>query len=142
MLAVTVFSSFLALYFFHKLISEFTNNTNALFLTTVFSIFPARWLIVRSIGSPEPLFIAAIIASIYYFDKKNHLVAKIEMRATDQATKQEVNQEKFIVDYQDKGGLKVAKHIIIHNDGNPFMDIEITEIQVHEKLDDSLFARP
>jgi outer membrane lipoprotein-sorting protein len=78
----------------------------------------------------------------YYFDKKTHLVAKIEMRATDQATKQEVNQEKYIVEYQDKGGLKVAKHVVILNDGNPFMDIEITEIQVHEKLDDSLFMRP
>jgi len=54
------------------------------------------------------------------------------MRATDQTTKQEVNQEKYIVDYQDKGGLKVAKHVVIHNDGNLFMDIEITEIQVFE----------
>ncbi len=78
MLAVTVISSFLALFFFHKLIKDFTDNdTNALFLTAVFAIFPARWLIVRSIGSPEPLFIASIIASIYYFDKKKFWLAGI-----------------------------------------------------------------
>ncbi len=75
MLAVTVLSSFLALYFFHKLISEHASPNDALFLTTVFSIFPARFLIVRSIGSPEPLFIAAIIASIFYFDKKKYWLA-------------------------------------------------------------------
>ncbi len=75
MLAITVISSFLALYFFNKLANEFTNKTESLFLTAVFSIFPARWLIVRSIGSPEPLFIAAIIASIYYFDKKRFWLA-------------------------------------------------------------------
>ncbi len=77
MLAVTVLSSFLALLFFHKLIKEFVSEGDALFLTAVFAIFPARWLIVRSVGSPEPLFVAAIIASIYYFDKKKFWLAGI-----------------------------------------------------------------
>ncbi len=77
MLVVTVLSSFLALFFFHKLIHQFVSNENALFLTAVFAIFPARWLIVRTIGSPEPLFIASIIASIYYFDNKKYWLAGI-----------------------------------------------------------------
>ncbi len=77
MLAITLFSSFLALFFFHKLISEYVDNINALWITAVFAIFPARWLIVRSVGSPEPLFIAAIIASIYYFDNKKFWLAGI-----------------------------------------------------------------
>jgi outer membrane lipoprotein-sorting protein len=78
----------------------------------------------------------------YYFDKKTHLMAKTEMRALNQVTKEESNQEKFILEYQDKGGLKVAKRVAIHNDGVIFMDIEITEIQPQEKLDDSLFMKP
>jgi hypothetical protein len=49
MLLVTLASSILATYFFEKLISQFTDKKNALFLTFVFSIFPARWLIVRSV---------------------------------------------------------------------------------------------
>ena len=77
MLAVTVVSSFLALFFFHKLIRDYVNETDALFLTAVFAIFPARWLIVRSIGSPEPLFMASIIASIYYFDKRKYWLSGI-----------------------------------------------------------------
>lgn len=78
MLAVTLISSFFTLFFFHKLIKKFVEGEeNAMFLTAVFSIFPARWLIVRSIGSPEPLFIAAIIASIYFFDNKKYWLAGI-----------------------------------------------------------------
>jgi Gpi18-like mannosyltransferase len=72
MLLITTLSSIFALYFFHKLISLYTNKENALFLTATFAIFPARWLIVRSVGSPEPLFVGAIIASIYYFQNQKY----------------------------------------------------------------------
>ena len=68
MLLATVVSSILCLYFFYKL-------TGSPWLTLVFAIFPARWLIVRSIGSPEPLFVAAIIASVYYFREKKYFMA-------------------------------------------------------------------
>jgi len=70
MLAVTLASSFLALYFFYKL-------TGSLFLTFIFSIFPARWLIVRSVGSADPLFVTGILASLYFFRSKKYLWAGI-----------------------------------------------------------------
>lgn len=79
MLAVTLISSFLALYFFAKL-------TGNLFLAFVFSIFPARWLIVRSVGSADPLFVAAVLASLYFFKNKKYLWAGI-WGAIAQATK-------------------------------------------------------
>lgn len=75
MLLVTLISSAFALYFFYKHARRYLNNKNALFLTFIFSIFPARWLIVRSVGSPEPLFIALILASTYFFVKKRYLLA-------------------------------------------------------------------
>jgi hypothetical protein len=77
MLLVTLASSILATYFFEKLISQFTDKKNALFLTFVFSIFPARWLIVRSVGSADPLFIAGILASVYFFKNKKFWLAGI-----------------------------------------------------------------
>jgi len=70
MLIVTLASSFLAIFFFEKLISQYVDKKSAIFLTFLFSIFPARWLIVRSVGSADPLFVAGIIASIYYFKNK------------------------------------------------------------------------
>jgi hypothetical protein len=77
MLFVTILSSVFALYFFQLLIGEFVEKKHILWLTIVFALFPGRWLIVRSIGSPEPLFIGAIIASLYYFRKGKYLWAGI-----------------------------------------------------------------
>jgi Gpi18-like mannosyltransferase len=78
MLGITITSSVLALYFFNKLALQFVKEkSDALWLTFVFSILPARWLIVRSVGSAEPLFVAAIIASIYYFRDKKYWYAGI-----------------------------------------------------------------
>lgn len=78
----------------------------------------------------------------YYFDKKTHLVAKTETRSYDSMSGQEVTQEKFITEYQDKDGFKIGKRVEILKDGQEFMEIEITEIRMVEKLDESLFARP
>lgn len=77
MLLATLFSSILAIYFFEKFISKFVDSKEALFLTFVFAIFPARWLIVRSVGSADPLFLASIIASLYFFKNKKYLWAGI-----------------------------------------------------------------
>jgi len=77
MLFVTIASSFIAIFFFNKLIRFYVNKKDALWMTFIFSIFPARWLIVRSVGSAEPLFIGAIIASLYYFKRKKYLWAGI-----------------------------------------------------------------
>jgi Gpi18-like mannosyltransferase len=77
MLSVTLFSSILALYFFNKFIQQYTSKENALWITFVFSVLPARWLIVRSVGSAEPLFMASIIASLYFFQKKKYWQAGI-----------------------------------------------------------------
>ena len=77
-----------------------------------------------------------------FFDKKTHLVVKTEMRTLDAMTGQEITQEKFIVGYQEKNGVKIAKRVEIVRDGKAFMDIEITNVQNFEKLDDSVFAKP
>lgn len=75
MLFVTVLSSVFALYFFNKHARLYLNKSDSFWLTFVFSIFPARWLIVRSVGSPEPFFIAAILASTYFFTQKKYWLA-------------------------------------------------------------------
>lgn len=77
MLAVTIASAFLASYFFYKFIQDFVGEKNALWATLAFSIFPARWLISRSVGSADPLFIASILASVYYFRNKKYWLAAL-----------------------------------------------------------------
>ncbi len=73
MLIVTIASSILAIYFFERLISQYVDSKNSVFLTFLFSIIPARWLIVRSVGSADPLFVAGVIASVYFFKNKKYL---------------------------------------------------------------------
>jgi len=72
MLSISLIASVLAAMVFYLLVKEFKYSKSALWLTLVFLLFPARWLIVRSVGSPEPLFILLILASFYFFKKKNY----------------------------------------------------------------------
>jgi Gpi18-like mannosyltransferase len=75
LLVVTLLSSALAIYFFQKLIRNYVDEDQVWWATLAFSIFPARWLIVRSVGSAEPLFIAVVIASVHYYKEKRYFLA-------------------------------------------------------------------
>lgn len=86
MMAVTLATSVLAVWMFYILLNSLGLKKYSFFLTAVFTILPARWLIVRSVGSPEPLFLATIMASVYFFRKKNWWFAGI-FGALAQATK-------------------------------------------------------
>jgi outer membrane lipoprotein-sorting protein len=78
----------------------------------------------------------------YYFDKKTNLIVKVENRGLDPTGQKEVGIEKFILAYQEKEGMKVAKRVVIYSDGELFMDLELLDVQVFEKLDNSTFAKP
>lgn len=77
MLLTTIISSIFCFYFFNKLAGLFVSKKSAVWLTLFFAVFPARWLVVRSVGSPEPLFIGSIIASMYFFINKKYWWAAI-----------------------------------------------------------------
>lgn len=77
MLLVTLITSIFAHTFFYKLARTYVSEEKALWLTLIFAVFPARWLIVRSVGSPEPLFVGAIIASMYFFKNKKYFWAGV-----------------------------------------------------------------
>lgn len=69
----TVFSA-IAFYF---LVRDFKLTSQPLYLSLLFLILPARWLIVHSVGSAEPMFIFFTILTFYLFMKfeagKNYL---------------------------------------------------------------------
>ncbi|RJQ24520.1 hypothetical protein C4577_07710 [Candidatus Parcubacteria bacterium] len=58
---------------FYFLIRDFQLSKHPLFLSLVFLILPARWLVVHSVGSAEPMFIFFTIAAIYFFLKYESL---------------------------------------------------------------------
>lgn len=77
LLATLVTSIFAHIYFFRFIREYVKKDSDALWMTFVFAIFPARWLIVRSVGAPEALFIGACIATLFHFKKKQYLLAGI-----------------------------------------------------------------
>jgi hypothetical protein len=77
-----------------------------------------------------------------YFDKGTGLMSKVEMRKRDLMSGQEVTEERFITEYQDLAGRKVAKKVEVLRDGKQLLEAEITEMQVFEKLGDGEFAQP
>jgi hypothetical protein len=77
-----------------------------------------------------------------YFDKKTHLMAKVEMRKRDLMSGQEIQEERFILEYQDLNGNKTAKKVEVLRDGKAFLEAEVLEVQTVEKLDENEFAQP
>lgn len=67
MLFISVFftaASSVAFYFFVK---NLKLTSQPLFLSLIFLILPARWVVVHSVGSSEPMFIFFVILSLYFF---------------------------------------------------------------------------
>jgi outer membrane lipoprotein-sorting protein len=76
-----------------------------------------------------------------YFDKSTALLAKQERRSLDEA-KNEVTEETFYSDHKDVDGVKVPMKTMVHHDGKMFLEIEVTEYQFLDRIDDGEFARP
>lgn len=75
MLLATLLGSVLCFLMLYKYLREFKISKNPLWLCLVFLVLPARWVAIRSVGSPEPWFLLFIISSIYYFRKEKYWVA-------------------------------------------------------------------
>jgi hypothetical protein len=61
----SIFLSLILFEFFKLFVSE----KKSFWLSTIFLFFPARFLVLRSVGAPETWFLASIIASIFFFKK-------------------------------------------------------------------------
>ncbi len=77
-----------------------------------------------------------------YFDKQTGLTAKVERMALDYQTKQEVNEERIILEYQEMDGHKVPKKVLVNRNGKKFMDAEVIEYKANPKLEASDFGKP
>lgn len=74
MLVVNIFFTIILGLFFYFFIKSLKLTSNPLILTVVLLFLP-RFLVVRSVGAPESLFIFLILASIYFFEKENYFYA-------------------------------------------------------------------
>jgi hypothetical protein len=78
-----------------------------------------------------------------FFDKETNLLVKVEGRTAEPINGNEVKEERIIAEYQkNKDGLQVPKKVIIKHDGTTFLEIELSDVELLEKLDDSEFKNP
>lgn len=78
-----------------------------------------------------------------WFDKQSNLLIKHEYRGKDAFGQEgEVNNEKYFADYKAVMGIQTPGRMEVHKEGKKIVDLEITETRYHEKLDDSIFAKP
>jgi hypothetical protein len=76
-----------------------------------------------------------------YFDRDSGLLLKSERRGLD-LNQKEVTRETFYSAYREVEGLRQAMKLLIHHDGQRYMEMEITELTCEDSIDDGEFARP
>jgi hypothetical protein len=76
-----------------------------------------------------------------FFYKDTGLLAKLEHRTADQ-NGTEVGEERIVLEYK-KGddGIPMPKKVLIKHDGKNFLEAEVLEAKLLEKLDDSEFKK-
>jgi hypothetical protein len=77
-----------------------------------------------------------------YFDKESGVLAKVQTRKTDLQSMQEVDEERIIQEYQDVGGQKVPKKVLVNHDGKKYVEVELVEVKFPEDIDDGEFQQP
>jgi hypothetical protein len=76
-----------------------------------------------------------------FFDKATHFLVKTEGRVKDDDSGQEVTQETLLSGHTGKE-VKAAVKMIIKREGKKFLEAEISDIKMLEKLDESTFDKP
>jgi len=76
MLVMNILFTIILALFFYFLVKKFKITDKPLILTIVLLFLP-RFLVIRSVGAPESLFMLLILVSIYFFEKNKYLYAGI-----------------------------------------------------------------
>jgi len=74
MLIVNLLATIFLGWFFYFFVKKLKLSKNPLLLTIIFLFIP-RFLVVRSVGAPESLFILLILLSLYFFEKNHYWLA-------------------------------------------------------------------
>jgi hypothetical protein len=78
-----------------------------------------------------------------YFDKKSGLLLKRENQIKDfQEGGAEKMQESIYDDYKDIDGIQHPMKLLIKRDGKNYVDAEVSDVKVLDKLDDKTFDKP
>lgn len=74
MIGVNLLFSTLLGFLFYYVVKHFKLSSKPLLLASVFLLLP-RFLIIRSVGAPEGIFIFFILLSLYFFEKEKYILS-------------------------------------------------------------------
>ena len=77
-----------------------------------------------------------------YFDKETGMLIMSERQAVDGNSGQEAKQEERYGNYKEVEGVKRPHKLEILRDGEKFLEAEVSEYKILDKLDDSTFEKP
>jgi hypothetical protein len=76
-----------------------------------------------------------------YFDKDSNLLVKTEQMVKNEDGKT-VKMEAIVSAFKESNGRQVPSKVIVRQDGKLFVEAEMFDHKLHEKLDDKLFVKP
>ncbi len=77
-----------------------------------------------------------------YFDRETHLLVTLAHRVPDARSGKEVTEVRLYSDYHSVNGVQEPKKVVMWRDGQKFLDGEVTEAQILEKVDVKIFENP
>src|SRR5262249_52933043 len=79
-----------------------------------------------------------------YFDKASNLVVKTEHQVKDVkgGGNKEMSQESFLSEYKNFQEAKFPPKVVIKREGKLYVEATMSELQLVESFDDSVFAKP
>lgn len=78
-----------------------------------------------------------------FFDKEKYLLLKMETRGKDPMQGDaEFTASTLYSDYKKTDDLMIPHKVTIERNGKAFVEAEVTEVKIAEKLDDSVFEKP
>lgn len=77
-----------------------------------------------------------------YFDKDTGMLVKYAHTVKDEGSGQEVLEETTYSEFKEFSGMKQAVKMSTKRDGKPYIEAEVSDVQLTEKLDDGVFVKP
>jgi outer membrane lipoprotein-sorting protein len=79
---------------------------------------------------------------VLYFDKESGLLVKMEYKVHSAEKKKEVKQETYFSDYKPVDGMQIPRKMVMKQDGEPYVEAEVLDPKLMEKIDPKLFEKP
>jgi hypothetical protein len=77
---------------------------------------------------------------LLYFDPETHLLRGMEY--SSRGSQGPVHVTEFVTDYRSVGGVQIGHSSRLLHDGEPFMEMTLTDVEVNIDVDESRFVRP